>query len=244
MFESRSDLPYQEMAYYYDLLYNNKDYKSEAAFIKELVLQHKKSSGIDLLDIACGTGSHLVHLKEHFNVTGTDISNEMLEICKTKIPDIELIQADMIDMRLNRQFDIITCLFSSIAYTKTLENVKKTIQTFESHLKPGGLVIIEPFLRPEIAVNGTPYMTTYDGPDIKVARLNIADIRDSVYHIDFNFLVAKRNSPVKSFNSKHELGLFYPEDIVKILKESNLDAFYQEKGFYQERGLFIGVKTL
>lgn len=50
----------------------------------------------------------------------------------------------MITLQLKKQFDIITCLFSSIGYVKTYENLEKSMNSFAKQLKVGGVVIIEP----------------------------------------------------------------------------------------------------
>ena len=55
----------------------------------------------------------------------------------------------MISLDLNKKFDIITCLFSSIGYVKTYANLEKSITSFAKHLKIGGVVIIEPWFTAE-----------------------------------------------------------------------------------------------
>src|SRR2546428_4293452 len=49
---------------YYDLLYRDKDYAAEARFVAELVRRHggRPPAGVELLDLACGTGRHLIEL--------------------------------------------------------------------------------------------------------------------------------------------------------------------------------------
>src|SRR2546430_11502469 len=49
---------------YYDLLYHDKDYAAEARFVAELVRRHggRPPAGVELLDLACGTGRHLIEL--------------------------------------------------------------------------------------------------------------------------------------------------------------------------------------
>jgi ubiquinone/menaquinone biosynthesis C-methylase UbiE len=78
----RKQVLYKELAKYYDLIYSFKDYKKEAVRIKALVSKYKKSEGKELLDVACGTGHHLNHLKDEFSCTGVDISREILEIAR------------------------------------------------------------------------------------------------------------------------------------------------------------------
>ena len=55
---------YRDLAKYYDLIYSWKDYAKETSELKRLFSKYKKSAGTMLLDVACGTGHHIKHLKD------------------------------------------------------------------------------------------------------------------------------------------------------------------------------------
>jgi len=55
---------YNKTAKYYDLIYGWKDYRKESEFIHKLIQKHKKNTGNELLDVACGTGNHIRYLKK------------------------------------------------------------------------------------------------------------------------------------------------------------------------------------
>ena len=61
----------------YDAIYGWKDYKAEASRLAEIIGSHKRSSGNDLLDVACGTGGHIPHLGEAFRIEGLDWSADV-----------------------------------------------------------------------------------------------------------------------------------------------------------------------
>lgn len=75
---------YRKYALYYDLIYQWMDYPGESEFILMVVKRYKKSEGMDLLDVACGTGGHTQYLQNYFNILGLDINPEMLEIARKK----------------------------------------------------------------------------------------------------------------------------------------------------------------
>ena len=58
-------------------------------------------------------------------------------------------QGNMLDFDLGRQFDVVTCLFSSIGYVKTVPNMKRAVANMSRHLKPGGVLVLEPWFTPE-----------------------------------------------------------------------------------------------
>ena len=81
----------------------------------------------------------------------------------------------MITMKLNKEFDIITCLFSSIGYVKTYANLEKSMHSFAKHVKTGGIVIIEPRFTAETYKTGSPHLSTYEDKDLKIARAVVSN---------------------------------------------------------------------
>lgn len=238
----KKQLLYRELAPYYDLVYSWKDYKKEAGKIGKLISKYKKSDGKDLLEVACGTGHYLKYFKQRFSCTGIDINRDILNVAKKRMKDINFKKADMINFNLNKKFDVIACLFSSIRYVKTYQNLKKTINNFAKHLKTGGVVIIEPCFSEYAYEAGSPYMTTYDGKDLKIASLTVSKIKGNVSERDVHILIAERNKEVKHFVDRHELGLFETGKILQFMRESGLKAKLLKNGLMKERGLFVGVK--
>jgi len=234
---------YKTLAKYYDLIYTFKDYKKEAEEIKKLIKKYKSSAGNQLLDVACGTGSHIKHFVDDFDCFGVDLNPDMLEFAKEKVPKAEFRVADMIELNLEQNFDAIVCLFSSIGYVKTEENLRKTILGFAKHLKPGGVVIIEPWLTKEIYRAGSPHMTTYDDENTKIARVNISELKDdNISYFEMHYLIAETNKPVIHFVDKHELAMFPIDLILSIMKDYGLQVNYHKKGLFDNRGLLIGQK--
>ncbi len=233
---------YKELAKYYDLIYLWKDYETEANTIKELIKKYKKSDGNQLLDVGCGTGMHIKYFKDDFSCTGIDINNEMVEVAKSKVNDVKFEQGDMIDFSLKTSFDVILCLFSSIGYVKTYSNLEKTITNFANHLKKGGVLIIEPWFNKSAFWVGMPGMTTYDGEDVKIARLNTTKVEGDLSIMEMHYLIAEKDQNIKHFVDIHELGLFEHDKTLEFLEKANLKSDHLEDGLMKDRGLFIGVK--
>ncbi len=236
---------YKSLAKYYDLIYTWKDYGKEAVEIKKLINKYKLSAGKQLLDVACGTGSHIKYFVDDFDCIGVDLNPEMLELAKEKAPKTKFIEVDMINLNIEQEFDAIVCLFSSIGYVKTEENLRKTITGFAKHLKKGGVVIIEPWLTKEIYRTGSPHMVTYDGENTKIARVNVSELKDDfISYFEMHYLIAETNKPVIHFVDRHELAMFPIDLISEIMKENSLQVNYLKKGLFDNRGLLIGQKPM
>ncbi len=233
---------YNEIAHYYDLLYSSKDYKKEAEKVMEIIERYKKSEGKELLEVACGTGKHLSYFKEKFLCTGTDLNQGILNIAKKRVRGVSFKKADMINMDIGREFDVITCLFSSIGYVKTRSNLKKTLKNFAKHLKKGGVVVIEPWFDKLTYKEGSPHMTIYEDKDIKIARLNVSKIKNDVSELEMHYLVGEKGKEVKYFTDKHQLGLFDTEETLRFMEEAGFRAKFLKRGLMKNRGLFVGIK--
>ncbi len=80
--------------------------------------------------------------------------------------------ADMSDFALNKKYDVVICLFSSIGYLKTFEEIVSALKCFNQHLNFNGLLILEPWFTSDNFYKGMISMTTYDKEDIKICRIN------------------------------------------------------------------------
>src|SRR5262249_29731848 len=158
---------------FYDAVYNWKDYAEEARRLKGFIAQHKRSAGNALLDVACGTGGHVPYLRDDFAYEGLDLDPEMLALARLRFPAITFHEGDMVDFALGRHFDVVTCLFSSIAYAKTQQLLGQAIAVMARHVCPGGVLMISPFFPPEVWIPGQPHAIFVDQPELKLVRMNV-----------------------------------------------------------------------
>ena len=233
---------FSHSAKYYDVIYaaKGKDYDQETQRLLSLIHQHKRSPGNTLLDVACGTGGHLLHLQQTFQTEGLDLDPELLDLARQKAPTITYHQADMINFALGRQFDVIVCLFSAIGYVKTLDRLHMTIETMHRHTAPGGLIIVEPWLKPNDYSADKVHATFVDKPNLKIARMNVGEISDgNISVLNFHYLVATPEG-VEHFTERHELGLFTHGEYLSAFERCGMETLYDEVGL-EGRGLYIGI---
>jgi ubiquinone/menaquinone biosynthesis C-methylase UbiE len=231
---------YGNLAKYYDLIHINKNYEEEVTKLNKIISKYKKSDGNELLEVACGSGKHIKYFKNNFICTGMDINIGILNVAKEKFPDVIFKKGNMINFNLNKKFDVITCLFSSIGYIKKYSNVRKTIFNFSKHLKKGGIIIIEPWITKKDYHSGSPHMDNYADKDIKISRQVVSRAKDNRSILDMHYLVAERNKKVKYITDRHEMLLFEKSIFIKYMKEAGFEVTYLTKEF--SRGLLIGVK--
>ncbi len=229
-------------AKYYDAVYRalGKDYQAEAQKVAAIILREKRSAGSDLLDVACGTGRHLQYLQKYFRCEGLDIADDLLRIAAERCASLTFHRADMMYFNLERQYDAVVCLFSSIAYVTELTRLKQTIATFKRHLKPGGVMLVEPWIYPEHWQEGLLSAVFVDEPDLKLARMMIARRNANVSILDFHYMVGEPDG-IRTLTEPHHMGLFTPLEYRDAFESAGLHVGYDEQGL-TGRGLFIATE--
>ncbi len=229
-------------ARFYDALYAWKDYAAEVEKL-HATIQERRPGASTLLDVACGTGKHLALLRDRGYVPeGVELDPAMLEIARNRLPDVSIHEGDMLDFDVGRTFDVVTCLFSSIAYAGTVQNLRRAVSTLARHASPGGLVIVEPFFGPEQWEAGRLFALFVDEPDVKIARMDVAPAPlGGIVSIQFHYLVGTPEG-VEHFTERHEVGLFTPADHVDAFQSAGLDVHHDPDGL-MGRGLYVATKA-
>lgn len=234
---------FKKSAHFYDLIYQQKDYAGEANKIRGFIQQHKQSAGNTLLDVACGTGAHIPYLRDHYQIEGLDLDDGMLDVARQRHPDETFHVGDMRDFDLDQTYDVIVCLFSAIAYVKTLDGLGQALGCFARHLKPGGVAIVEGFVNPAKWRSGHIPLGVAEDSDLKIVRMSHNEIIDRVAVLNFHYLVGTPDE-VSYFTERHELALFTDDEYLNAFRGAGLDVTLVAGGLMRDRGLFIGVRPL
>jgi SAM-dependent methyltransferase len=232
-------MPYERSAAIYDLLYGDKAYREEADTLRAL-LDQERAGTRTLLEVGCGTGGHLVFLREHFACEGIDLSAAMLEHARAKLPDVPLHVADMRDFDLGRRFGVVASLFSGIGYVRSTAELDAAIACMARHLEPGGVLVVEPWFTPQQwkpggRVRGGMHV---DRDDIKIVRVSITQTRGRFAVTPMHHLVATLDG-VEHFVETHELFLAEAHEYRAAFEAAGLERVRHEPGVFV-RGAWIG----
>ena len=228
-------------ARYYDRIYAFKDYAAEARRVVEIAREHVRSGGDRLLDVACGSGRHIEHLRREFDAEGLDLADELLDLARERNPGVPFHQGDMTGFELGRRFDVVTCLFSSIGYARTEENMRRAIACMARHAAPGGVVVVEPWFTPDAWQPNTVHALYIDEPDLKIARVNTSYVDGRLSYFDLHHLIGTPEG-TEHIVERHELGLFERAEVLAAFEAAGLAVTYDAEGL-TGRGLYIGVAS-
>ncbi|QNK48088.1 methyltransferase domain-containing protein [Brevibacterium sp. PAMC23299] len=247
-------MTYERFAYVYDELMKDAPYE-KWLMILTAKLEQYGIGGRKVLDLACGTGEMTVELAQHgFEVTGVDLSDEMLLVANEKAGklglSIPLFQQNMAELEGLGQFDCVTIFCDSLNYLRDEEDIVKTFSRVHEHLKDGGLFMFdihslykmeEIFSDHTFAVNGEevsyiwdcfpgeePYSVEHD------LSFFVRDDESGLYD-RFDELHYQRTYPVEQYKKWLEQAGFTVSEILADLEEAPLVT-------ETERILFVASK--
>lgn len=233
-------MSYTHSAHVYDKIYRFKNYLQEARAIQEYAARFQSTPAHRLLDVGCGTGGHLVYLREWYECVGIDYSPEMLAVARKKLPDLPLHQGDMRTFDLVQQFDLVICLYSAIGYMTTPADLQQAVNTMARHVAPGGLLMFDGWFAPDQFDPNRIGILAIDEPNFKLARTYRNQKNGTLSIMEMHHLV---NTPERAdyFVERHEMGLYTPDEYVAALQSAGLRAEVDPIG-PAERGFYIGIK--
>lgn len=214
----------------------DKDYAAESAHLLKLIRKFAPNAKT-LLDVACGTGDHAKHLSKELRCEGIDIDPAAIEKARSDVPDALFEVADMETLALGRQFDVVTCLFSSIAYVDSVEILGKTVSRIAAHVRPGGLLIVEPWIMPERWLDESSSLGTDELMKARALIANTVPMQRGL--VATKILFGVRVSVERSSDAPG-LGWFMFNEYVEAFKKAHIELQFEPSGL-SGRGLFSGI---
>jgi SAM-dependent methyltransferase len=229
----------KKYAEFYDLFNQGKDYTEECNFLEQAFSNYGKIPVNKILDLGCGTGFHDIELtKRRYNLTGVDISPEMIEIGKRRNKDIEFIVGNMSNFNLNKKFDSIICMFSAIGYLTENKQIEDFFRTARRHLDNKGLLVIDCW-------NGLGVMNelpssrekTVQVGDLKIVRKSFPylNAKNHINNVKFNVNIFKQDSLIENYEENHKVRFFFPKELEKYMNDEGFELLNLCPSFKLER---------
>ncbi|NLG49618.1 MAG: class I SAM-dependent methyltransferase [Chloroflexi bacterium] len=113
-----------------------------------LLIERHHVTGSVMLDLACGTGTIAIAMAQAgWRVYGVDASAEMLAEARAKTDEsgvqVTWSQQDMRQVVLPEQAHLVTCLYDSMNYMLTDQDLLATFRSVSRLLQPGGLFLFD-----------------------------------------------------------------------------------------------------
>jgi SAM-dependent methyltransferase len=245
-------ITYNELAWTEEWLADPAEYKDEVKDYVDLLKAAAEEPPHTLLHLGCGAGGHDHIFKQHFAITGVDLSLGMLDRARAAHPDIEYIEGDMRALRLNRQFDAVA-IPDSIDYMTSLDDLRRAIQNAVEHLKSGGVLLVVGKTEETFRNNNFAYTGEKNGVHVTLLENNyINPIHPNTYEATLVYLIRQKGE-LTIHTDQQVLGLFPQavwdnvfKDAGLTMRKTTLDGVYDKYllgGGEYPLMVFVGQKT-
>jgi SAM-dependent methyltransferase len=234
---------FEHTAHLYDLIYEatGKDYAAESAVLYALI-QERNPGAHTLLDVACGTGAHLRHLRDRYEVAGVDLDPAMVQEARRHLGEDAVVQGDMRSLRLDTTFDAVLCLFSSIGYVHDTDELDAAVASMAAHLNRGGVLVVDGWVRPDAWRDGIwGALDTAEAENVKVVRMSRSSRQGSLTRLEMHHLVATPGG-IEHLVDHHELTLFEPGSYETAFGRAGLRTEVVA-GPLEDRDRYVGLRA-
>ncbi|NMD70632.1 class I SAM-dependent methyltransferase [Bacillus sp. DNRA2] len=222
-------MTYNGFAYVYDDLMKDTPYDQWVEFVLRQTNKYQVQAN-RILDLACGTGEFSIWLAEAgYNVTGVDLSLDMLAVANAKASErglpIAFYQQDMTELEGFEPFDVVTIFCDSLNYLQTSEQVKRTFERVALHLQPDGIFMFDVhslFKMNDIFLSEGPFVLNED--DISyIWQCFPGETPNSVEHELSFFVLDGKSGHYERIDEIHMQRTYPFEQYVEWLEESGFE---------------------
>jgi trans-aconitate methyltransferase len=235
----------QDLASAYELIYvvaAGKNYQREAHDIAALIRQRHPTAD-SLLDVACGTGLHLSHLRDSFaHVEGLELSDPMRKAATARLDGVAVHAGDMRGFRLTRTFSAVTCLFSAIGYTRSVDELNQTLDCLAAHLEPGGVLVLEPWFTPSQWVSGPVDTGMADDGRRHLTRMCVSHQTGTTSTMTMHYLLGDTGAGIRHWTEEHTMTLFTDEQYLHAIVRTGLRDVEWLPGWRDQRPRITAIK--
>jgi SAM-dependent methyltransferase len=131
---------YDLLAKFYDRLMSDSSLRSKQVM---RCIERYDPTASSLLELGCGTGAVLYGLSAVGSLAGMDISPNMLDLARARLPGAEFIQGDISSFDLGRRFNVIVCTYDVLNHLAEFNRWVSCFACAGKHLTAGGLFIFD-----------------------------------------------------------------------------------------------------
>ena len=212
--------------YYDDLGWQTFPRRLAPAILDFLRSQGKPPASV--LDIACGTGtllSELRRLSPDLQVSGLDLSEDMLKVCAAKLgfkyPSPDLVPGDMSSFSMGRKFDLVTCTFDSLNHLLEPSKSRSALGAVATHLSPGGWYVVD--VNTDLGFRATWDSVMHPGGNLLIQKC-IYDRSQKMAVYSVEATVLKQGRPVAHFSEVVWERAYAVADMRKWMQEAGLEV--------------------
>jgi SAM-dependent methyltransferase len=161
---------YTDLVWTWPIISPWEDYVEETEALVKRIKEFHSDKLQTILNLGCGGGHNDKTLKKYFQVTGLDLSAEMLTLARKLNPECTYLNGDMRTARLDNEYDVVV-VFDSLAHMLSEQDLKAAFNTAFAHLRPGGIFCTYREFTPEHFIQNMTRTSVHQGDDIEIVLI-------------------------------------------------------------------------
>lgn len=188
-------------------------------YLHEIMDFYKLKKADKVLDLACGTGNmSILFAENNYQVTGIDLSSQMLEVAREKAEEIEqeivFINSDLRDFHVREKYDMAYCLFDSINYILKKDELRMVFDNVYQSLAEEGFFIFDMNTINRL-MSIRPGTTVIKGENYSCIWEDIIDQKKKLWQVKLKIYLRKLG---EYFEELHQETGYKIEEIKDLLK--------------------------
>lgn len=210
---------------YYDLIYHDKDYKSEAEYVKNLIYKFSPNAR-EILEFGSGTGIHGNLLSNKgFNITGVELSQQMVQL-SNQSKKFKCINGDIREIKIGCLFDVVISLFHVVSYQTKNSDLKLVFANAHHHLKEKGLFIFDFWYAPAVLSQyPEPRLKKFKNKNQEIVRFAKPKVFENKNIVDVNYEIFINNLQEQTYET------FCETHSMRYFSIPELDILAESQGF-------------
>jgi len=234
---------YKNLAKYYDIIYDLKDITTKEISFLEWAFENLTKVKIErILDASAGTGRHVIPLLDRgYQVTASDVSQEMLEVLRKKLKKkgyhIPILCRDVCKIDFREEFDAAILIFTSFNHLISNRDIELSLFALYQALRPGGLLVFDVANFLNLLGRFKPGLVEHFSKEgVKIIRSTshrVDDVEDIFLHDELTFV--DDDGVFTSFAEQIPLRIFTSNEVVSFLKDAGFEEIRHFRG-WDDRG--------
>jgi SAM-dependent methyltransferase len=168
-----------------------------------------------ILDLCCGTGHLAAQLSGRgYQVTGLDLSGNVLDIARERAPSCRFVQADARDFSFGAPFDLVVSTYDSLNHILELDGLRQVFGCVRRSLAPGAPFVFDLGTEEGFRTRWTePHAVVED--DVVVVGVGEYDLGDR--SAEYRITIFRREDCWERDDVSVKERVHRPEDVLELL---------------------------
>jgi SAM-dependent methyltransferase len=230
---------FEKYAQYYDLLYQDKDYKAESEYVSSIIDEYNPKTK-KILEFGSGSGIHGRLLGDlGYQVSGIERSQQMIDLGNEKAELSEVtsnfncVQGDCTETFIGNDFDTVISLFHVLTYQTSNESIIAMLNNACKQLKPGGIFIFDYWYAPAVwNYRPTLRVKKVENSELKITRIAEPKCCEDKNRVDVNYLTFVEDlsrGQISKIQETHEMRAFDLDEITQFSSSAGFEVLHSEE---------------